>query len=140
MTPFKFLIDECLSPELVPLAQQHGHFATCIRDMGWQGMKDWEITLKAFENDFTLVTNNSHDFRGDGIGRPGGHYAKQPIHAGLICIEAGDMSRAKQKQLFAIALQELTTLPDLINTALEIVEDENGEIECRTYGIPPTGR
>jgi hypothetical protein len=36
--------------------------------------------------DYTLVTLNSIDFRGRGAASPGGLYAKQEIHAGLICL------------------------------------------------------
>ncbi|HEX7638656.1 MAG TPA: hypothetical protein VF457_09685 [Burkholderiaceae bacterium] len=38
---FKFLIDECLTPELVELAVARGHFeSTCVRNRGWAGTKD----------------------------------------------------------------------------------------------------
>lgn len=41
---FKFLIDECLSPELVEMAVAAGHpESTCVRDHGWLRRKDWEL-------------------------------------------------------------------------------------------------
>ena len=51
----KFLIDECLSPELVKLANTHGYEAVAVRDRGWNGLKDPEIIAKAFDNDMVCV-------------------------------------------------------------------------------------
>lgn len=85
--------------------------------------------------DFTLVTNNSDDFRGGGQEKLGGQHAKQDIHAGLICLNSPRMSLAKQRELFAIALAELTGLPDLVNQALEVFESEDGEVTVEIYDI-----
>jgi hypothetical protein len=62
--------------------------STCVRDRDLLGVKDWELVGYAVENDFTLVTSNLQDFRGAGGAKPGGHYAEQPIHAGLICLSS----------------------------------------------------
>ena len=62
---FRFLIDECLSPELAQLAIDAGHGeSTCVRDRGLAGTKDWKLIQHVVANDFTLVTCNSVDFRG----------------------------------------------------------------------------
>jgi len=72
----KFLFDECLSPKLVRLAILAGHpESTCVRDRGWQGLKDWHLMQIVIAQDFTFVTHNAKDFRapadlnnsGDGI-------------------------------------------------------------------------
>jgi hypothetical protein len=132
----KLLIDECLSPELVELAIAAGHVeSTCVRDRGWSGKKDWDLMTIVVTSDFTLVTNNSDDFRGGGQGNLGGEHAKQEIHAGLICLNSPRMSLAKQRELFAIALGELANLPDLVNQALEVFESENGEVTVEIYDI-----
>lgn len=88
--------------------------------------------------DFTLVTNNSEDFRGGGEGDLGGQHAKQELHAGLICLNAPHerLSLAKQRELFEIALDELANLPDLVNQALEVFEHEDGQISVEIYDIP----
>ena len=64
---FKLLIDECLSPKLADKARRAGHHeSSCVRDRGWSGLKDWELTQKLVKEDLTLVTHNAVDFRGDG--------------------------------------------------------------------------
>jgi predicted nuclease of predicted toxin-antitoxin system len=61
----RLLIDECMSPELVPLAIDAGHIeSTCVRDRGRLGLKDWELMEYVIQQDFILVTRNAQDFRG----------------------------------------------------------------------------
>lgn len=135
---FQLLIDECLSPELVQMAVAAGHVAsTCVRNRGWAGAKDWQLIEHAVANDYTLVTHNSVDFRGKGPGNLGGEHAKQPIHAGLICLNSVhviDLNR--QIDLFQVVLKELAGMSDLVNQALEVFELENGSIELEIYDIP----
>lgn len=86
---FRLLIDECLSPELVQMAVATGHMESpCVRNRGWAGTKDWQLIDYIVANDYTLVTHNSVDFRGQGPGNLVGEHAKQPIHAGLICLNS----------------------------------------------------
>lgn len=133
----KLLIDECLSPELVDMAVAAGHVeSTCVRNRGWSGKKDWELIELVVAGDFTLVTNNSEDFRGGGQGDLGGEHAKQELHAGLICLNSPRMTLAKQRELFEYALTELAGLPDLVNQALEVFEDDDGQMTVETYVIP----
>jgi len=138
---FRFLIDECLSPELVQLAIQSGHTeSTCIRDRGLSGTKDWKLIEHVVAGDFTLVTHNAVDFRGAGPGNLGGEHAKQPIHAGLICLNSAfTMGLHRQLDLFQIALEEVSRMSDLVNQALEIFEQEDGSIEVILYDIPTAG-
>ena len=112
---FRLLIDECLSPELVGLAIAGGHVeSTCVRNRGWAGTKDWQLIEFAVANDYTLVTHNSVDFRGNGPGNLGGEHAKQPIHAGLICLNSvRTMDLDRQCDLFKVALRELSMMKDL---------------------------
>lgn len=115
-----------------------GHVqSTCVRDRGRLGVKDWELMVYVVDGDFTLVTQNSVDFRGTGLGKPGGLYADETLHAGLICLGAAEnLDIERQRDLFAIALEQLAGLPDLINQALEIYEDANGEVTSTIYEIP----
>ena len=47
MTTYKFLIDECLSPELAEMAVQRGHGeSTCVRNRGWSGLKDYQLVQR----------------------------------------------------------------------------------------------
>ncbi len=135
---WRLLIDECLSPELVSMAVAAGHpESTCVRDRGWAGTKDWKLIEQVVAHDFTLVTHNAVDFRGRGPGQLGGEHARQPIHAGLICLNSWHvLDLARQRDLFSLVLEELATLPDLVNQALEIFEAEDGSIELVIYDIP----
>lgn len=134
----RFLIDECLSPELVQVACDYGYVeSTCVRDRGLAGTKDWELIKYVVAHDFTLVTNNSVDFRGGGPGYLGGEHARQPIHAGLVCLESAlGMGLQTQLDLFRFALEELKNHPDLVNKALDLFETEDGEVEISVYDIP----
>ena len=59
---FRFLIDECLTPELAQMASDAGHVeSTCVRDRGLAGTKDWKLIEHVVASDFTLVTHNSVD-------------------------------------------------------------------------------
>jgi hypothetical protein len=91
----KFLVDECLSPELVKLAHDRGHGESShIVWRNLQGKKDWELKSFILDGDWTFVTRNSVDFRGP-LSRPGsrGQYAGVVIHAGLVCLNGPDSCR-----------------------------------------------
>lgn len=134
----RLLIDECLSPELVQLAIAAGHDgSTCLRDRGRLQLKDWELMAYVVEHDFTFVTRNARDFRGRGEADPGGLHAAAELHAGLICLDsAAELDIDTQHELFRHALNLLGELPDLINQALEIYQDEDGTISATVYEIP----
>lgn len=134
---YKLLIDECLSPALVAQAVEAGYAeSTCVRDRGWNGLKDWDLMGQVIHHDYTLVTNNARDFRGEGRDAPGGLFAREGIHAGLVClISAQTLARLKQAELFTVILDELRARGDLVNQCLEVVEDENGEISVDVYDI-----
>jgi len=87
--------------------------------------------------DFTLVTHNARDFRGQGSRDPGGLYAKQEVHAGLVYLSSFyGMDLERQKRLLSYALIKLAQREDLINTALEVFEGKDGKIRFETYDIP----
>ena len=135
---FRFLIDECLTPELVQMAVDTGHVeSTRLRNRGLAGTKDWKLIEHVVAGDFTLVTHNSVDFRGSAPGQLGGAHAKQSLHAGLVCLNSVyvlDLQR--QRDLFQVAFQELAVIDHLVNKALEIFEQEDGAIEVVIYDIP----
>ena len=75
----RFLIDECLTVDLVTVAGKSGHEAQHVAHVGRAGWKDWNVVRYARGGDFVLVTNNASDFRQ--------LYAAQQLHAGLIKID-----------------------------------------------------
>jgi hypothetical protein len=100
-------------------------------------LQDWDLFNFMLEHDFILVTRNVEDFRGAGGDAPGGFYAGAEVHAGLICLTAvPELDIDLQRDLFAHALTALTTLPDLVNQALEVHEVQDGHISMVVYEIP----
>ena len=67
----KFLVDECLSPELTRLAQAAGYGESAhVVWLGHAGLKDWHLKPIILDGDWTFVTRNAIDFRGPAQ-RPG---------------------------------------------------------------------
>jgi hypothetical protein len=134
----KFLVDECLSPELVKIAHASGHGESShVVWRGWAGLKDWELKPIILDGDWTFVTRNSEDFRGS-VDTPGaaGQYAGVEIHAGLICLNGPcGMDLDMQLELFEQALEQLQADPDLINQVLEITLEEDA-LTVRRYALP----
>jgi predicted nuclease of predicted toxin-antitoxin system len=101
----RFLIDECLSIDLISVANQAGYEAQHVARVGKAGWKDWNVARHASDGEFVLVTNNASDFRR--------LYATRSPHAGLVII-IPNVNRAKQQQLFRGALDELAADPNTI--------------------------
>ena len=73
----KYLIDECLSPQLARMARDRGYpDSTHVSWLGLAGEPDWTIARLAVDNGYVFVTLNAVDFRP--------LYGRENIHAGLI--------------------------------------------------------
>jgi predicted nuclease of predicted toxin-antitoxin system len=126
----KFLIDECLSPELAELARARGFAESMhVTRLGLTSAKDWTITRRAVDDGFILMTNNTADFTA--------LYGREELHVGLVCLNAapGTMSLDLQKRLFLLALAELEEI-ELYNEVLEITASAKGEIAVDRYHLP----
>jgi predicted nuclease of predicted toxin-antitoxin system len=126
----KFLIDECLSPELVALARARGFGeSTHVTWLGMRSRGDWAIVQRAIEDGFILVTNNTVDFTP--------LYQRAEIHAGLVCLNVapGLMSLDIQTQLFLLALDRLEKI-EPINEALEVTLTADGVVLVERYALP----
>jgi hypothetical protein len=114
----KFLIDECLSPDLAKRARIRGHTESShVVWLGRSGLKDWELKPLILGGDWTFVTRNSIDFRGP-VAAPGskGQYADVAIHAGLICLNGPPgMDLFMQIEPIDQAMDELAADSDLVN-------------------------
>lgn len=136
----KLFVDECLSNELTKMAIDRGHVGSAsVTYRGLAGTKDWELMPIIVEEDYTLVTKNSVDFRGR-ANKPGekGLYKNVELHAGLICLNGPvGMDLDLQKELFEVALDEIDALGgDLVNLCLEITLDDQGKIHVTLYELP----
>jgi predicted nuclease of predicted toxin-antitoxin system len=125
----RFLIDECLSINLVSTAAQAGHEAKHVAHAGMAGWQDWNVLRHASEGNFVLVTNNASDFRR--------LYATEAVHAGLIII-IPNVNRDRQIQLFRGALALLATVGEPINRVLEI-DVAADEAVFNLYDYPASG-
>jgi predicted nuclease of predicted toxin-antitoxin system len=121
----RFLIDECLSIDLVTVASQAGHEAQHAARVGKAGWKDWNAARNAAEGDFVVVTNNANDFRK--------LYAMQPIHAGLVIV-VPRVNRVEQQPLFPGALDELAGFGEPVNRVLE-VDLDGDEVTFKLYDL-----
>jgi predicted nuclease of predicted toxin-antitoxin system len=126
----KFLVDECLSPDLVALARQRGcGESTHVTWLGLRSRKDWSIVRRAVNDGYVLVTNNTTDFRSL-LGR-------ESLHAGLVCLNVapGLMTLDIQRRLLALALDRLgETEP--INEIIEITLNDDRTIVVERYDLP----
>jgi predicted nuclease of predicted toxin-antitoxin system len=123
----RFLIDECLSVDLVAVARQAAHDAQHVAHVGKAGWKDWNVTRYARDGDFVLVTNNASDFRR--------LYAAEPLHAGLVIL-IPVVGRVLQQRLFKAALDEFATIGEPINRVLEVDLDRE-DVRLTLYDLPP---
>jgi predicted nuclease of predicted toxin-antitoxin system len=121
----RFLVDECLSVDLVSVAGQAGHEAQHVARVGKAGWKDWNVVRCASAGDFVLVTNNASDFRR--------LYAAAPLHAGLVIL-IPVVGRELQGKLFRAALDELAVTGDPVNRVLE-VDLDGEEISLTLYDL-----
>jgi predicted nuclease of predicted toxin-antitoxin system len=122
----RFLIDECLSIDLVSIASYAGHEAQHVARVGKAGWKDWNVAAHAAEGDFVLVTNNANDFRRV--------YATQPLHAGRLII-IPNVNRIDQQRLFRGALDELARFGEPVNCVLE-VDIDGDDVTFKLYELP----
>jgi hypothetical protein len=138
----KFLVDECLSPELAKRAQARGYGESShVVWLGRGGSKDWELKPTILQGDWTFVTRNAVDFRGPAAS-PGskGQYADVAIHAGLICLTGPPgMDLDMQIELFEQAVDELHADGDLVNQVLEITMEDDTILRVRRYRLPAGG-
>jgi predicted nuclease of predicted toxin-antitoxin system len=126
----KFLIDECLSPELAAAAGARGFpESTHVTWLGMRSRKDWTIVRRAVDGGFILVTNNTVDFAE--------LYGREEIHAGLVCLNlaASMMSLGNQKSLFLLALDQLGRA-EPINEVLDITLGADGLVHVERYALP----
>ena len=137
----KFLVDECLSPELTKMAHDRGHGESShVVWLGKSGIKDWDLIKIVLDGDWTLVTKNSYDLRGPAdAAESKGEYQKVELHAGLVCLNGPPgMDLQMQRDLFAIALDEIESDGDLINKVLEVTlaEPDSEEVVIERYPLP----
>jgi predicted nuclease of predicted toxin-antitoxin system len=112
----RVLVDECLTPELVPIAHKRGFEAHHVAHRGLSGQPDQVVFETVANEDFLFVTNNREDWCK--------LLSEVDLHAGLIVIP--DCRREVQKMLFGLALAHAIEIGGLENKRLDI--DLDGQI------------
>jgi hypothetical protein len=126
----KFLIDECLSPDLAKLARERGYpESSHVRWLGLAGAKDHVVTRRAVDDGYILVTHNTADFRG--------LYGNEDLHVGLVTFNTapGLMNLDLQVRLFLLALSELDG-EEAWNEVLEITVDPERVATIERLDLP----
>jgi predicted nuclease of predicted toxin-antitoxin system len=90
VNPPKLLIDENLSPNVAVALRAEGVDAVHVRDRGLNGASDAQVLDLAFREDRILVTSNVDDFVK--------LVRAREIHAGLVLLEEGGLTRLEQLQ------------------------------------------
>lgn len=137
----KFLIDECLSIRLAVMAVDAGHTESVhVTHRGLSGWKDHRLMKLIIDEDWTLVTRNSDDFRPrQGSASKAPCYVGQPLHAGLVCLNLpSGTGRAEQEAYFGVVLDQVGVPGDLVNRVLEIDPGAQGAagLIVRVYDFP----
>lgn len=126
----KYLIDECLSPDLAVLARSGGHpQSTHVSWLGLSGQPDHVITRRAVDDGYVLVTHNTVDFRR--------LYRREGLHVGLVTLNAPPraMSLVLQTRMFLQATFELGE-DETYNFALELTLGSDGRVTIERYPLP----
>ena len=107
----KFLIDECLSPRLVAVANARGFEAYHVAHRGWGGLGDAQLLKRLLDDELILVTNNRDDFV---------HLVSGvELHPGLVVI-LENVRRDEQIALFEAGLAAISKVKSLMNKVVEI--------------------
>jgi hypothetical protein len=118
----RFLIDECLSLDLVAVAHNEDLAATHVGHIGKLGISDRALIPIILSGEYVFVTNNRHDFVA--------LYEKLDLHNGLVII-LPSVAAKKQSALFFQIIQYIKSGVDIVNQLLEI--DEGGNISCTPW-------
>ena len=122
----RFLIDECLSGDLVAITKARGYEADYVPHIGKGGWQDWNLVPFAVENDYIIVTLNRRDFLK--------HYASLEIHPGLVILiaRAPNNKRMHQVSLYEKAMDAYAEMKgDLADKVMEVLED--GSVRIRDW-------
>ena len=121
----QFLIDECLTPRLVDIANGFGYVAHHVQYRDWKSKSDQALLAFIREEDLTIVTNNWKDFEP--------MLRREEVHPGAVVIP--NVPRAAQITAFQHALHAIQCVDpplDMVNTVVEVDEED----VVRVYALP----
>lgn len=96
----QFLIDECLTPKLVEVANRSGYVAHHVQYRRWKSRKDDELLAFIRAEDLTIVTNNWKDFEP--------MLRREELHPGAVVLP--NVPRQAQIAGFELALRAIVAV------------------------------
>lgn len=124
----KVLLDENLSPRLVPRLAALGVYAAHVAHLGRAGLTDPALFRYAFDQDMVVVTINAADFLTLA--------ADCELHPGVIVLRVSGLTAEEQWEHLEPVIRLLTSDPateaDMVNQAIEVL----GRGKFRRYGLP----
>ena len=117
----KLLLDENLSPNVAAQLQAEGVDVVHVRERGMLGATDHAVLDRAFAEERILVTMNVADFEKLAAARE--------IHAGIVLVTPGGLTRAEQLTVLHAAIARLANV-DLVNHVLRADLDGTSELEA----------
>jgi predicted nuclease of predicted toxin-antitoxin system len=118
----RFLVDECLTPDLAAIALACGFEAHHLVQLGLAGLPDREIVRYLAGRNLVLVTNNARDFLA--------LFRRVDVHGGLVVVRPSVPARA-QVRLFGSVLDAIDGMPDLVNRLVAV--DRVGAVSVRDW-------
>lgn len=122
---YNFLFDECLTLDLVAVANSLGHWGRHVNHLGRAGESDPALAVYARDRDLVVVTNNRVDFLRI--------YKRFEIHNGLVVI-IPSVKGDQQERLFAHVIEAISKLPDIVNKLIEV--DVQGNVTFTDWPPP----
>ncbi len=124
----KLLLDENLSPRLVPRLAELGVYAAHVAHLGRAGLSDPELFRYAFEHDMVVVTINASDFLTLA--------ADCDLHPGVIVLRVSGLTADEQWEYLEPVIQLLASdsviTAGLVNEVIEVL----GLGRLRRYRLP----
>jgi predicted nuclease of predicted toxin-antitoxin system len=111
----KLLLDENVSPIVAEILVREDSLDAChVRDRGLLGSTDAQVLERAFFEDRVVVTANVGDFEKLASARE--------LHAGIILVERGDLTRGEQLDLLRRVIAFVAE-QDVMNHVVRVAED-----------------
>jgi hypothetical protein len=112
----------------VAAARARGYEAMAVRDLGLLGEQDWELLRLVERDEWTLVTNNTVEFRC--------RYRRDvALHAGIV-FPHDVAGLAAQMDAFRAALDDIQLSPDLTNTEVLVKPLGSGRYQVSRFDLP----
>lgn len=118
----RLLLDEHISPALIPRLSACGIYAQSVPHVGMAGRTDRELWKYALDHDFVVVTTNARDFI---------QLLNVDLHPGLIVLRESGLNRDEQWARIHPVIEHVHSSGDedlLVNKLVEVAGIDDFEI------------